>query len=467
MPSATVFVPQRPGPRSRIRRAAAASRRVTRPTTRATSYRSCVASRSYASVSTSTTRSTGACVLRPTTGPRLSRTIAAGGRSAGGATIGPPSLSWRGRHWTRFRRRGPPGRTFSVNSTSTGPPYATARRRERVERHVRRTARHLLEGKRREPVGREVEHVHPPLRVLARLSGARLRTARRGVQRDDAGVVVVGAVHRARSEAEHEACDPGVRVDLAAPDPRVEGERDAGGLRKEERAAHRPRDALDEERHRLVAIEQPAVLAVAERLLAHGARVHLADGGEERVEPLGGGALVRAEDARVLARERVAEPAFEQRRGADHDRRWPVGREHRRELLQDGVGEDAAQDPLAPVDGAVEERRGAPLLPARAPGAVADEVGMEDVGADEPGVVRLESVGDPRAAPREDRAGEEHADRLAADEARPDHPSPDGEQVREVEEARGELRHPLVPRQHHAQELLEELSRSRSEEHTS
>ena len=36
-PSATVLVPHRPGPRSRMRRVPAGSSRVTRPTTRATS----------------------------------------------------------------------------------------------------------------------------------------------------------------------------------------------------------------------------------------------------------------------------------------------------------------------------------------------------------------------------------------------------------------------------------------------
>ena len=126
-------------------------------------------------------------------------------------------------------------------------------------------------------------------------------------------MVVARAVDRARPEAEDEADHPGLRVDARVPGPRVVRERDAGRLREEQVAVHRARHALHEDRHLLVAVEQPAVLAVAQRLLAHGARVDLPDRRLERGEARLRRALVRAEHAVVLPRERVAESVLEQR----------------------------------------------------------------------------------------------------------------------------------------------------------
>ena len=167
-------------------------------------------------------------------------------------------------------------------------------------------------------VGLEVEVVHAPLGGTGHLVEVGLGPLLGGVEGDDAGVVVVGAVDRARAQAEHQAHDPGLGVDGAVPDVGVEGEADAGHLRIEVPVVHGARDAHDQQRHLLVAVQHAAVGAVAQGLLAHGAGVDGADGGQQVLEALLARALVGAEDALVLAGEGVAVVVLQQGAGA-HD----------------------------------------------------------------------------------------------------------------------------------------------------
>ena len=115
----------------------------------------------------------------------------------------------------------------------------------------------------------------------------------------------------------------------------------------------------------------------------------------------------------------------------------------------------------ARLGGVVEERRRAALLAPRGPAAAPHEVRVEDVGADEPRVVRLEPPLPARVGARQDPAREQHADRLAADEPGADHPAPDGEEVREIEPAAREDGEPLVPGQHHPEQVVEVRARLR------
>ncbi len=106
------------------------------------------------------------------------------------------------------------------------------------------------------------------------VSGRRLRR----VQGHDARVVVVRAVHRPRAQPEHQPDHARVRIDVLVPDVRIEREPDAGHLRVEQVAVQVARDPLHQQRHLLVAVQQPALGPVAQRLLAHRAGVDRLDG---------------------------------------------------------------------------------------------------------------------------------------------------------------------------------------------
>ena len=158
----------------------------------------------------------------------------------------------------------------------------------------------------------QIEIVHAPLRVLADLVEVRFRASVGRIQGHDARVVVIRPVDRARPESEDEAQHPRLRVDVLTPDVGVERETDAGHVREEVPSVHRAGDAQHEQRHLFVAVQKWPPGAVLERLLAHGAGVDRANGGEEILQPLFAGALVGAEDALVLAGERIAEIVLEQ-----------------------------------------------------------------------------------------------------------------------------------------------------------
>ena len=200
------------------------------------------------------------------------------------------------------------------------------------------------------------------------------------------------------------------------------------------------------------------MLAVAERLLGERARVDGLHRGEEGLEPLLGRALVRAEDALVLAGEGVPEAVLEQAARAHDDRGLPVRLQHRHHLPDHELREGALHDGRARPRGAVEERRAPPLLVPRAPEAVAHQVRVEDVGADEPGVVGLEPAAPARVGPLQDRPGEQHPGRLAAHQPGADHVPADREQVLQVEVVAGQLGEPLLARQHHPEERAQRLA---------
>ena len=221
----------------------------------------------------------------------------------------------------------------------------------------------------------------------------------------------------------------------------------------------RARHALDQDRHLLVPVDQSPVRAVQKRLGAHRARVHGPDRLEERVEALLRRSLVRAEDAVVLPREGVAEAVLEEAARPDDDRRLAEILEHRHELLLEEAREGARQDPLPRHVRPVHEGVGVALAAPRPPASVADEERVEDVGADVERVVRLQPVPPARVRLAEDRAGEEHPDRLPADQSRADHPLPEGEQVVEVEPPGGEGHQPLVAGDHHPEKPAEDLRR--------
>jgi hypothetical protein len=147
----------------------------------------------------------------------------------------------------------------------------------------------------------EVEAVHAALAVLAGVVETGLGAAAGCVEGDEAGVVVVAAVDGTGAQAEDEADDAGLGIDVGVPDEGVVGEADAGGLRVVVAALGGTGYAHDEKRHALLAVEQAAALAVAEGLLVEDAGVDAAHGLEEGGHALLARAAVDDEDALVLA----------------------------------------------------------------------------------------------------------------------------------------------------------------------
>jgi hypothetical protein len=265
----------------------------------------------------------------------------------------------------------------------------------------------------------------------------------------------VGAVHGAGPQPEHHPHHAGLGVDVFAPAVRIVRQPDAGHVRIEERPVALAGDPLDQKRHLLVAFQQPPLGAVAQRLLAHRAGVDRPHGRHEVFQPLLMLPLVGAEDALVFAGEGVAEAVLQEAAGADDDRRLPEVVEHLGELAADVVGELPAEEPPAGLLDAVEKRGRVPLLLPQPPAAVLHEVRVEDVGPDEERVVGLQQAIPTRVAALEDRPGQEHPDRLPADQPRADHPPPDRQHIREREVFLGQAKHAVVAGDDHPQERLE------------
>ena len=77
--------------------------------------------------------------------------------------------------------------------------------------------------------------------------------------------------------------------------------------------------------------------------------------------------------------------------------------------------------------------------------------------------MRLEDLGRSLVAPAENGSGQQHSQRLSADQPGADHAPPDLHDVLEGEVALCELEHPFVARYHHAQQPIQQgLSRFRS-----
>ena len=131
-----------------------------------------------------------------------------------------------------------------------------------------------------------------------------------------------------------------------------------------------PETRCTKQRHLLVAVQQPALGAVAQGLLAHRAGVDRRTADRKSCQPLLVRPLVGAEDALVLAGEGVAVVVLQQAAGADDDRRLPEVVEHLGELLDDVVGKVAHEDAPAGLFDAVEERARIALLLPQPPAAV-------------------------------------------------------------------------------------------------
>ena len=218
---------------------------------------------------------------------------------------------------------------------------------EQIQGQVRPLGDDVHEVPGQQLVGGQVEHVHLALGVAADLIDARLGALVGHVEGHHPGVVVVPAVDRPGAQAEDHADHSRGRVDLLVPHVRVVRLGHAGDLRVVELPVERAGDALDEQRHLLVAIEHAALSPVAQGLLAHGAGVNRAHRGEEVLQALVPRALVDAEDALVLAREAVAEGVLQQTAGANQDGGLPEVIEHVREVAVDLRGEGAGLNPPA------------------------------------------------------------------------------------------------------------------------
>ena len=295
----------------------------------------------------------------------------------------------------------------------------------------------------------QVDHVHAVLRVLADFVDIGLRPPLRRVQGDDAGVVVVRAVHRPRAQPKHQPDHAGGRIDALVPDIRIDRQADAGHLRVEQVAVQVARDALDQQRHLFVAVQQPALGPVAERLFAHRAGVDRLDGRDEILQPLLVRALVGAEHALVLAGEGVAVVVLQQAAGADDDRRLAEVVQHLGELLEDVVGKGPRDHPPARFFDVVQERPPVVLFLTQPPAAVFDQERIEHVGADVERIVGFQQRVPAGTRLAEDRAGQQHAHRFAADQPRADHPPPDRQHVAQRQVLLGHAQQPLVARERH------------------
>ncbi|OQA31180.1 MAG: hypothetical protein BWY57_02472 [Betaproteobacteria bacterium ADurb.Bin341] len=114
-----------------------------------------------------------------------------------------------------------------------------------------------------ELIGIEVENIDVALRVVQHLAEISDGSAFRFVERDDAGVIVVGTVDGAGAEAKNQAYHAGCRVDALLPDIRIDRQPDPGQLRIEKSAIMAAGDALYQQGHLFVAVEQATLGAVA------------------------------------------------------------------------------------------------------------------------------------------------------------------------------------------------------------
>ena len=199
-------------------------------------------------------------------------------------------------------------------------------------------------------------------------------------------------------------------------------------MREEQPAMVGAGDPLHQDRHLLVVGIQAAVDAVLQGVGAHRGGVHGAYRILQGVQPLGGGALVGAEDRFVFAGEGIAEVVLQQGTGSHNDRGLA-------EMLQH-TEEPFAHRRREPPGGQLAIQRGtrgeiaawAFLLDPQLPPAVGDDEGIEQVGAQEIGIVPFQLAGEaPLGIVLENRPGHQHPHRFAADVTGADLPSGHGE----------------------------------------
>ena len=226
---------------------------------------------------------------------------------------------------------------------------------EDVQGEIILAGRHVGEFHRHHLAGVQVDDIHPPLGVLAHLVVVALRPALGGVEGHHPGVVVVGAVHRPGAQAEDQAHHAGGGVDELVPGVGILRQTHPGDLGEEVTAIAPAGDALHQQGHLLVPVEEATLLAIAQGLLAQGAGVDGLDGGQEVIEALLVGALVGAEDALVLAGEGIAVAVLQQGAGADDDGRLAEVVQHLDELLHKLGGETPGDDAPAGLVEVIEQ----------------------------------------------------------------------------------------------------------------
>ena len=157
-----------------------------------------------------------------------------------------------------------------------------------------------------------VDVVDAPLGVAAYFVPTALRALLGRIECDDPGVVVVGALHGASSQTEHDTHNTGFGIDVLVPDIWVRREAHAGDLGVEDAAELGSTHSLNEQCHLLVVVQNATLGAIAYGIFAHGAGVDYTHGIEKLVEPLTMSALICAEHTVVLAREGIAEVVLQQ-----------------------------------------------------------------------------------------------------------------------------------------------------------
>ena len=197
--------------------------------------------------------------------------------------------------------------------------------------------------------------------------------------------------------------------------------------------------------------------AVGQGLIGEGAGVDRAHGVHEGFEPIPRRALVGAEDAFIFSGEGVAVGVLQEAGGTDDDGRLAEILEHLPELGDDLVGEHALQEPrphfLRRGEGDLALDELAPVPP----GAVLDEIGVEDVRTDEERVVRLEQVPPGGVGGKKNGARQKHAGRFPADAAGADEPLAHGDQVGQGEISFGQLQQARFMGDGHVEQLVKQF----------
>ena len=169
-------------------------------------------------------------------------------------------------------------------------------------------------------------------------------------------------------------------------------------------------------------------------------------------------ALIGAKDALVFAGEGIAIAVLQQTAGPDDDRRLAEIIQHLDKLLHEFSGKVAGDDAPARLVQVVEQGILAhDLTLAMEPAAVIHQVGIEDVGTDEEGVVGLQQLPPAGVHLAQDGPRQQHAHGFAADETRTYDSLPDGQQVAEVEIFFGQTQDALLAAEDHLRQGAKHL----------
>ncbi|OQA91949.1 MAG: hypothetical protein BWY25_03214 [Chloroflexi bacterium ADurb.Bin222] len=176
----------------------------------------------------------------------------------------------------------------------------------------------------------------------------------RGIQRDQPGIVVIGAFHGAGAQPENQAQHARAGVDILVPSVRIEGKPDRGKMGKVQVPVKGACDPLHQDGHLLVPLQQAVTGPVIQGIFAQGARIDPFDGIDQLFEARAAISPVTAENTLVLAREGVAETVFEQAAGPDDDGRFAEVIQHVRKAPHDVGRKSAVQNTAPHLGGDVE-----------------------------------------------------------------------------------------------------------------